>query len=90
MDTNLSQWKQQNHIPPRPNHSTTTTHITNTRNTTQLRIPNTYSCLCGLPDQQHNNNICPPLGKAIRKISLWTITWIKYSTLTNNILYYQI
>ena len=90
----FSQWKKthniptynytrQNSIPRKPrNHS---------QNTLQPRQHYTYSCICGLPDQQHSdNNTCPPLGKALRKIDLWINEWILYSTPTNHILHYQI
>ena len=84
----LAQWKKDNHIPQQnPSRSTTTKHRRNTFNNL-LYNPNCQ--LCDLPLLQHENDTCPPLGLARRKIYLWSNHWILYSYPTNNILHYQI
>ena len=93
--TKLANWKQQHNISTRPTHIQTNSH-NNSNNTEHIHYPRslyTYNCICGLADQQHvgdEHNICPPIGMAKKKTSIWISEWIKYSTPTNNIINYQI
>jgi len=91
----LSEWKQQNNIPNQLSRNQSTNSNNTSKPTSQTRISYTYNCTCGLPDQQHtgdfyNSYICPPQGKANKKLLKWLSEWINHSTPTNNILYYQI
>ena len=49
-----------------------------------------YLWYCRSQHIRDNYNICLPLGRARRKISIWITEWIQYSTPTNNIINYQI
>jgi len=91
----FSQWKKDHNIPSY--NCKTYNKQQRTRNhhpQNRIQTPKslyTYNCICGLPDHQHtDNNTCPPLGQALRKIDLWIKEWILHSTPTNHILYYQI
>lgn len=91
----LSEWKQQNNIPNQLLCNQQTNYTNTFRSSTQARTVYTYSCTCGLPDQQHtgdfyNSYTCPPQGKANKKLTKWISEWINYSTPTNHILHYQI
>ena len=85
--TKLANWKKTNNIQPQ--------HTTYYSASTQLSYTHTsytYSCTCGMPNQQYNDidNRCPPVGLAIRKIEIWLDNWINFSTPTNSILHIQI
>src|SRR5260364_70514 len=71
---NLAHWKSTQALP-QP-HTISTKPLHTSRYNRDLY---TYSCICGLPDQQHenNNSTCPPLGLALRKIEIWSYNWIK-------------
>jgi hypothetical protein len=87
--TKLAQWKKDNNITPN-NRSTTHRRFYNYSNQ-HHNLYYTVCQLCGLSNQLHTeDNNCPPLGNALRKIDLWSVHWILYSYPTNNILYYQI
>jgi hypothetical protein len=85
--TKLANWKKTNNIQPQH-----TTYHSTSNQLSYTRTPYTYSCICGMPDQQHNDidNRCPPVGLAIRKIEIWLDNWINFSTSTNSILHIQI
>jgi hypothetical protein len=85
---NLAEWKKHNNI----NIQQTTLNLQPRTRAPYIKNYYTYSCICGLPDQQHSefDNKCPPLGLARRKIEIWTFNWIKYSTPSNYILNIQI
>jgi len=86
----LSQWKQHQNTY---NQTSNTYQLSyNTSTTRQTKRTFTYNCICGLPDQHHNQitNSCPPLGLTLRKIEQWSSNWINYSMSTNSILFIQI
>ena len=87
----LAQWKKTNNISLRHNSSQPLPVHHFPRAKPRRRTAPTYHCPCGFPDQLHtDNNTCPPLGQASRKISIWSTMWIKYSTPINHILTIQI
>jgi hypothetical protein len=85
-------WRKTNNITPKHKSSQLTpVHHTTHVKPRRHRRAYTYSCLCGLPDQLHStSNTCPPIGQALRKVSVWSTMWIKYSTPINHILTIQI
>jgi ribonuclease HI len=83
----FSEWKTQNKIP---NRLQQTSQLQRNPRTRYLKIDYTYSCLCGQPDQLHNNNLCPPIGLAQHKIEIWSTLWAKYSFPSNTIINIQI
>jgi hypothetical protein len=88
--TSFAQWKRTNKISSKYKRTQTQQQHPSHKKSHQHRTF-TFSCLCGLPDQLHSDsNNCPPIGQALRKVSIWSIMWIKYSTPTNSILTIQI
>jgi hypothetical protein len=68
--TKFAEWKTLNNIPNRPQRTTHSQHLPRS---SYFKIGYTYTCLCGQPDQLHNNNnLCPPLGLAQHKIDIWS------------------
>ena len=80
----LAKWKKQHNIQT----SNQTKQTIHKQAQSQQKKPQrfTYSCLCGLLDQQHDNNNCPPEGQAQYKFNQWLTAWIQFSIFTNHIL----
>ena len=79
----FAKWKKQHNIASHNKAMATQAHT----HTKRQRIKYTYSCPCGIADQQHeDNSTCPPKGQAQLKFEQWSTAWIQYSIHTNYIL----
>src|SRR5437868_2464521 len=75
--TQFTQWKRANNIQI-PYSQTSKPRRNRTTNPEIYHSTPTYSCICGLADQLHTNNQCPPQGLAVRKIAGWEAYWVKF------------